>query len=94
MRLPVPNKLVYSPHVYGPDVHAQSYFKAPNFPDNCVDIWHRHFGYVVTQTPRLGPAVVPGEWGGHCQPGSADARWQAKLADYFAANEIDSFYWW
>jgi hypothetical protein len=27
--LPVADKLVYSPHVYGPDVHKQPYFADP-----------------------------------------------------------------
>ena len=84
--------MVFSPHVYGPDVFAQAYFKAPDFPANCVAIWERHFGFVVKE--KLGPAVCPGEWGGHCRPGSDDERWQLKLADWFAQNEVDSFYWW
>ncbi len=57
--LPVPDKLVYSPHVYGPDVFAQPYFSVPDFPTNLHDIWARHFGFVITQ--GLGPAVCPGE---------------------------------
>ena len=31
VQLPDPRKLVYSPHVYGPDVHLQSYFTEPDF---------------------------------------------------------------
>ena len=32
------NKLVYSPHVYGPDVYNQPYFKKSDFPNNMPDI--------------------------------------------------------
>ena len=31
--LNMPNKIVYSPHCYGPDVAYQDYFQASNFPD-------------------------------------------------------------
>jgi len=61
VRLPVEGKLVYSPHVYGPSVHAQSYFSDPAFPNNLPAIWTKHFGLVLKD--GLGPAVVPGEWG-------------------------------
>ena len=43
------NKLVLSPHVYGPDVHVQPYFEDPNFPENMPAIWDAHFGYLVDQ---------------------------------------------
>jgi endoglucanase len=61
VRLPVEGKLVYSPHVYGPSVHAQTYFSDASFPNNLPAMWQRHFGLVLTD--RLGPAVIPGEWG-------------------------------
>lgn len=47
VRLPVAGKLVYSPHVYGPDVFCQPYFNDANFPHNMPDIWTRHFGWVT-----------------------------------------------
>lgn len=41
-----PEKLVYSPHEYGPEVHAQPWFGDPAFPENMTAIWDRHFGYL------------------------------------------------
>jgi endoglucanase len=41
VRLSVPNRLVYSPHVYGPDVYAKESFKAATFPSNMQEYWHR-----------------------------------------------------
>ena len=38
------NKLVYSPHVYGPDVAYQEYFNVPSFPNNMPAIWTTHWG--------------------------------------------------
>jgi len=46
VQLPVPDKLVFSPHVYGPDVHGQPYFSHKQFPANMPEIWARHFGFV------------------------------------------------
>ncbi len=55
-------KLVYSPHVYGPAVYIQPYFRASNFPSNMPAIWDAHFGTVADAT---GKWVPPPLW--HCQ---------------------------
>jgi endoglucanase len=86
------NKLVFSPHVYGPDVHAQSYFSASNFPANMPTIWDTHFGFLKDK----GYAVVPGEWGGKYGNGgvSSDVTWQNALVSYYKNKKIcSSFYW-
>lgn len=41
-----PGKLVYSPHEYGPEVHAQKWFTAADFPANMPGIWDKFFGYL------------------------------------------------
>jgi endoglucanase len=41
VRLSVPNRLVYSPHVYGPDVFSKEMFKAATFPQNMPEQWRR-----------------------------------------------------
>ena len=38
------DKIVLSPHVYGPDVSNQPYFGAAGFPANMPAIWEQHFG--------------------------------------------------
>uniref|UniRef100_A0A914VWX6 Glycoside hydrolase family 5 domain-containing protein n=1 Tax=Plectus sambesii TaxID=2011161 RepID=A0A914VWX6_9BILA len=84
-------RIVYSPHVYGPDVFNQAYFKVGNFPANMPDIWNMHFGFAKDRT---GHPVVLGEWGGHYRPGSPDEKWQNALADWLHKKCMtDQFYW-
>jgi endoglucanase len=85
------NRLVLSPHVYGPDVFAQPYFSASNFPDNMPAIWDAHFGAVRAQ----GYSVVIGETGGKYGAGLAsDKVFQDKLFAYLKSKDIlDVFYW-
>jgi endoglucanase len=90
VRLPVPKKLVYSPHVYGPDVFMQKYFSADNFPDNMPTIWEAHFGFAVA---RQDAAVVPGEFGGKAKSGSPDLRWQQRIVQWFRSKNMSTFYW-
>lgn len=90
------NRLVLSPHVYGPDVYNQTYFSNPNFPANMPAIWDLHFGSFAPQH-----AIVFGEFGGrfgHDGMGrTADPKdpiLQNALADYMIAKNIrSSFYW-
>eukprot|EP00966_Prymnesium_polylepis_P259803 6001606-Prymnesium_polylepis.1 len=61
--LGVPQKLVYSPHVYGPSVAQQPYFNDGAFPRNMPTIWRTQW----SQLPKLAREPVPvliGEWGG------------------------------
>jgi aryl-phospho-beta-D-glucosidase BglC (GH1 family) len=85
-------KLVLSPHTYGPDVYVKSTFEAPAFPANLAGDWERLFGQFA-QTH----AVVPGEWGGrygHGGSGQKDADWQNAFVDYLVSKGIrNSFYW-
>ena len=86
-----PDRLVLSPHVYGPDVFNQSYFSAADFPNNLSAIWNSHFGDVQKQ----GYAVVLGETGG--KYGAADPRdktFQDTLFAYLKQRDLrDVFYW-
>jgi endoglucanase len=41
-----PDKLVYSPHEYGPEVFAQTWFSAADYPKNLPGIWDKYFGYL------------------------------------------------
>ncbi len=83
-------KLVLSPHVYGPDVFPQDYFNAPDFPNNMPAIWEKHFGYLAGKY-----ALAIGEWGGKYGAGNAkDKIWQDALTGYLSAKGIcNSFYW-
>lgn len=85
------DRLVLSPHVYGPDVFAQSYFSAADFPNNMPAIWNSHFGDVQTQ----GYAVVLGETGGKYGAGDPkDKTFQDSLFAYLKQRDLrDVFYW-
>ena len=85
------DKLVLSPHVYGPDVYQQVYFTAPNFPSNMTSFWDTHFGFLAEK----GYTIVPGEWGGKYGVGDQkDVILQDSLTSYFTKKGIcNSFYW-
>ena len=87
--LTLANKLVYSPHCYGPSVFMQPYFQASNFPANMPAIWDTHFGFIRSQN---GPAVVVGEWGGHTA--GLDGIWLNAWVDYLIQKDMrDTFFW-
>jgi endoglucanase len=86
------DKLVLSPHTYGPDVYVKSSFGAANFPANLAADWETLFGQFSNKHP-----VVTGEWGGKYGSGTggqADAVWQNAFVDYLVAKGMrSSFYW-
>lgn len=40
------DRLMYSPHEYGPEVFAQQWFSDPSFPDNMPAIWDKAFWFI------------------------------------------------
>jgi len=86
------DKLVFSPHVYGPDVFMQSYFNDANFPANMPEIWDTHFGFLADQ----GLAVIPGEFGGRYGHGgdAKDKIWQDAFVNYLISKGINNFFYW
>lgn len=96
VRLSTPDKLVYSPHVYGPgdgsEDHHMPYFDGKDFPSNLDAIWERHFGYLAAaagQQPQH--TVVVGEWGGIYV--GRDQAWQDQFAGFLRRKRLSSFYW-
>lgn len=86
------DKLVLSPHTYGPDVYVKSSFGAANFPANLAADWETLFGQFSTQHP-----VVPGEWGGKYGTGTggqADVTWQNAFVDYLIGKGMRSSFFW
>ena len=57
VRLSVANRLVYSPHEYGPGVFAQPWFSSPNVESILADRWQKGFGYIHEQGKS--PAYQP-----------------------------------
>ena len=92
IKLKIPNRLVYSPHVYGPDVFYMSYFRDKNFPKNLPAIWTSDWAFIKDK--KLGPLVI-GEWGGRNEPGSKDREWQTALVSFYEKKGLTckSFYW-
>jgi endoglucanase len=86
------DKLVLSPHVYGPDVYNQPYFSDPDFPANMPAIWEQHFGRFIDQ----GHAIIIGEFGGRYGLGGdpKDRQLQDALVDYLIGKGVDSAFYW
>jgi endoglucanase len=86
------NKLVLSPHTYGPDVAMLPSFSDPAYPANLTTDWDTLFGQF---SPAF--AVVPGEYGGRFGQGGQgvkDVQWQSAFVDYLIKKDMhNSFYW-
>jgi endoglucanase len=90
--LNVPNRVVYSPHAYGPDVFPMTYFYDAAFPNNMAPIWNSHFGYIKNLT-NTDSALVVGEWGG-TTTNSLDLTWLNTFSNYLKTNGLtDNFFW-
>lgn len=88
------NRLVFSPHSYGPSVAAMPAFSDPSYPNNMPGIWDTLFGHLVGQ----GFTVVTGEFGGHyttsSTPAQNDKLWQDSYVTYQINKGMkNNFYW-
>ena len=91
VRLNVPNRVVYSPHDYGPGVAQQTWFEDPSFPNNLPALWDSYWGYISKE--NIAPILV-GEFGGRSVDAvSKEGRWQNELVDYIQANDLYWAYW-
>lgn len=90
VRLNVANRVVYSPHEYGPGVHQQPWFN-PYSPAVLADRWQRGFNYIATS--NTAPILV-GEFGGR-QVGTdtVEGKWQNQFVDFLAAEGHSFTYW-
>ncbi len=86
------DKLVLTPHTYGPDVYVKSSFSAAGFSSNLAANWDSLFGQF-----HLAHPIVVGEWGGKYGQGTsgqADATWQNAFVDYLISRDMrNGFYW-
>jgi endoglucanase len=91
VRLNRPNKVVYSPHEYGPGVFNQKWFKSPDFPNILYDRWDKGFFYIVRE--EIAPVLI-GEFGGKkVDRDSKEGQWQNLLVDFIAQNQLSYAYW-
>ena len=91
VRLPVANRLVYSPHEYGPEVYAQPWFSQPDLAATLADRWQKGFGYI--HEAGTAPILV-GEFGAkQVDPATVEGQWITQFADYLGARGISWTFW-
>ena len=86
------NRLVFSPHVYGPSVAEMDYFSAGDYPLNLPKIWQTHFAHLHS----AGLAVITGEFGSRYDDAqvSGSVAWQdAWITFMVQTGQTDFFYW-
>jgi aryl-phospho-beta-D-glucosidase BglC (GH1 family) len=98
VRLSIANRVVYSPHEYGPGLAESlgitpflAYVNDPQFPNNLENRWTTGFGYIHDQ--EIAPVLV-GEFGG---TGFAvnfkDGQWEQNLVNYLDRKDLSWAYW-
>lgn len=84
------NKLVYSPHEYGPTVYEQTWFSDPTFPANMAGIWEKYFNFIITK--NISPLFV-GEFGIKTA-GGKDEIWFDTFLKYMGNRYSWTFWCW
>ncbi|WP_339272444.1 cellulase family glycosylhydrolase [Paenibacillus sp. FSL W8-0426] len=91
VRLKVANRIVYSPHDYGPGVSSQPWFADRKFPANLSGVWDANWGYIHKE--KIAPILL-GEFGGRSvDTASKEGKWQNALVDYISRNDLYWTYW-
>lgn len=83
------NKLVYSPHDYGPTVYEQPWFKGSyTFDSLYKDCWYDNWFYI--QKTGTAPLLI-GEWGGFMR--DPNLKWMTYLRKLIKDNRINHTFW-
>ncbi len=83
------NKLVYSPHDYGPSVYEQPWFKGNyTFDSLFKDCWYDNWFYI--QKNGTAPLLI-GEWGGFMR--EPNLTWMTYLRKLIKDNRINHTFW-
>lgn len=83
------NKLVYSPHDYGPTVYEQPWFKGGYTYDSLYkDCWYDNWFYI--QKNNTAPLLI-GEWGGFMR--EPNLTWMTHLRKLIKDNRINHTFW-
>ncbi len=91
VRLNKANKLVYSPHEYGPSVFAQPWFSSPDLVNILSDRWSKGFGYINDQ--NTAPILV-GEFGAkNVGLDTVEGRWFRQFTNYMSSKGINWTFW-
>jgi endoglucanase len=91
VRLPIRNRVVYSPHEYGPGVSNMPWFSDRAFPKNLRPRWEIGFNYIARQ--NIAPVLI-GEFGGRqVDTKSIEGIWQNELVKFIRENRLHFAYW-
>ncbi len=91
VRLSVPNRVVYSPHEYGPGVFNQPWFSSPDMTAILADRWQKGFGYI--HQAGIAPIFV-GEFGAkNVGTDTVEGRWIRQFADYMGRTGMSWAFW-
>ncbi len=91
VRLEVANKLVYSPHDYGPLVYEQPWFKTSFTASSLrADVWGPNWLYL--HDAGTAPLLI-GEWGGRLGQDPRQDAWMTSLRDLIVAEHLAHTFW-
>lgn len=83
------DKIVYSPHDYGPTVYEQPWFKGNyTFDSLYKDVWYDNWFYI--QKENIAPLLI-GEWGGYMT--EPNITWMTYLRKLIKENRINHTFW-
>ncbi|MCM1228376.1 MAG: cellulase family glycosylhydrolase [Clostridium sp.] len=83
------DKLVYSPHDYGPAVYEQPWFEGGyTFDSLYKDCWYDNWFYI--QEKNIAPLLI-GEWGGFMT--EPNLTWMTYLRQLISENKINHTFW-
>ncbi len=83
------NKLVYSPHDYGPTVYQQPWFEGDyDFDSLMKDCWQDNWFYIYKQ--NIAPLLI-GEWGGFMT--EPNITWMTYMRQLIKENHLHHTFW-
>ena len=83
------NKLVYSPHDYGPTVYEQPWFKGDYSYDSLMkDCWKDNWLYI--HTDNIAPLLI-GEWGGFMK--EPNLKWMTYMRELIKNYHLNHTFW-
>ncbi len=91
VRLNVANKLVYSPHDYGPLVYEQPWFQGAFTASSLrADVWGPNWLYLHDNATA--PLLI-GEWGGRLGQDPRQDAWMTALRDLIVSDHLAHTFW-
>lgn len=83
------NKLVYSPHDYGPAVYEQPWFKGGyNYDSLMKDCWRDNWFFIYEK--KTAPLLI-GEWGGYMQ--EPNLTWMKHIRKLIKTHKLHHTFW-